>query len=70
MSVYSSKSIALKVATRSAMDNELNEAVQFLATKATSSQSGIWVTRNGLGDFTVSLDPSVPYGTTLEDNGW
>ncbi|WP_309108623.1 hypothetical protein [Arthrobacter sp.] len=70
MSDYRLKSIALKVATRSAMDNELNEAVQFLATKATSSRSGIRVTRNGPGDFTVSLDPSVPFGTTLEDDSW
>lgn len=70
MSVYNPESITVKVASRTSMDSALDEAVQTLSQRARSSRCGILVTRSGPGDFTVSVDRSVPFGTTLERNNW
>jgi hypothetical protein len=63
-------SITLKIWDRSTMDRTLDTAVQQLSTKAKTANCGILVTRSGPGTFTVSLNQSVPCGTTLERVTW
>jgi hypothetical protein len=65
--------LTLKVTAtdRPSMDDQLDEAVATLRTRALSERrEGILVTRHGHDSFTVALSGTVPFGVTREYQDW
>ena len=70
MTVKTIDSVTLKIWDRATMDQTLATAEQQLLSRAKTPKCGILVTRSGPNTFRVSLSPSVPWGTTLEEVEW
>ncbi|WP_091470993.1 hypothetical protein [Paenarthrobacter nitroguajacolicus] len=70
MSVETAQTITLKIWDRTSLDSALDAAVEELASQARTSRCGILVTRSGPNVFTLSVNPGIPFGTTLEQDTW
>lgn len=70
MSFETTDCITLKIWDRATMDRTLDTAIEQLSTRAKSTNCGILVTRLGPNTFTISLNRSVPFGTSIEKVAW
>ena len=63
--------LTLTVADRASMDSQLEAAVTAAKAQALAEKRhGILVTRHSMGEFTVALSETVPFGLTREHQAW
>lgn len=62
--------ISFTVSDHTAMEREINAAIEALRISGIQYRKGILVTRHTHDSFSVELHDSVPAGTTHENWGW
>jgi hypothetical protein len=64
------RNLRITGSSKSQIENELSTAVVLVRQRAREALHGILITRLGTGSYTVAVDPSVPYGITVERDTW